>query len=128
MLKLTLIRTLRASFATALCIGATHGFAQAAAGAGPGAAASAVARPASRAPERTRKRADRRLARQVSAALGRTRGLDATRLLIRAREGEVTLSGSVPDAGQIPLAVDAAQRVDGVKSVRNLIRVVDQTL
>ncbi|MCX4152052.1 MULTISPECIES: BON domain-containing protein [Paraburkholderia] len=72
--------------------------------------------------------ADRKLVRKVSQALARTKGLNSTRLIVRARSGDITLLGSVTDAGQIPIAVDAAQRVDGVKSVRNEIRVDEQRL
>lgn len=74
------------------------------------------------------KSADRKLAHQVSTALGRTRGLNATRIIVRARDGSVTLSGSVPDTGQISLAVDAAQQVEGVKAVKNVLRISEQPM
>ncbi|CAE6881511.1 hypothetical protein R69749_07065 [Paraburkholderia domus] len=74
------------------------------------------------------KSADRKLAHQVSTALGRTRGLNATRIIVRVRDGNVTLSGSVPDAGQIPLAADAAQQVEGVKAVKNVLHISEQPM
>ncbi|MFM0642257.1 BON domain-containing protein [Paraburkholderia metrosideri] len=78
--------------------------------------------------EKAIKAADRKLVRKVSQALARTKGLNSTRLLVRAKSGAITLLGSVTDAGQIPIAVDTAQRVDGVKSVTNEIRVAEQGL
>jgi osmotically-inducible protein OsmY len=74
-------------------------------------------------PAKASKAADRKLAHRISTALGRTRGLNAARILVRARDGHVTLSGSVTDNGQIALATDAARQVDGVKTVENLVRV-----
>ncbi|AOK32371.1 hypothetical protein AQ611_23395 [Burkholderia singularis] len=70
-----------------------------------------------------RKAEDRRLRRHVSAALAHTRGLNSTRLIVRTHDGDVTLLGTLTDANQVELAVQAAQRVDGVKRVRNAIRV-----
>ncbi|WP_175687939.1 BON domain-containing protein [Burkholderia anthina] len=75
-----------------------------------------------------RKAADRKLKRRVSAALARTRDLNATRILVRVRDGTVTLAGSVPDTGQVNLAVSVARRVDGVASVSNLLRIDAQPL
>jgi hyperosmotically inducible protein len=72
--------------------------------------------------------ADRKLAHRVATALGRTRGLNPTRIIVRARDGHVTLSGSVPDDGQIPLAVDAAQQVEGVKTVQQVLHISEQPL
>ncbi|SMG00641.1 BON domain-containing protein [Burkholderia singularis] len=66
---------------------------------------------------------DRRLKRRVSAALARVRGLNSTRLIVRAHDGDVTLLGTTTDTSQIELAVQAAQRVDGVKRVQNAIRI-----
>lgn len=77
---------------------------------------------------RASKSADRKLAHRVSTALGRTRGLNATRIIVRARDGRVTLSGSVPDNGQIPLAVDAAQQVKGVTAVTSVLHISGQTM
>ncbi|WP_323123532.1 BON domain-containing protein [Burkholderia alba] len=75
-----------------------------------------------------RKAADRELKRRVSSALGRTRGLNATRILVRARDGNVTLAGSVMDTSQANLAVTVARHVDGVVSVSNLLRIDSQPL
>ncbi|WP_080427308.1 BON domain-containing protein [Burkholderia ubonensis] len=72
---------------------------------------------------RARRKMNRQLVRRVAAALARTRGLDSSRILIRASDGTVTLSGSVPDNVQIPLAVNAAQQVAGVTALRNQLRI-----
>lgn len=90
-------------------------------------ASSPVAAPAVLSPAQ-RKAADRKLKRRVSAALARTRDLNATRILVRVRDGAVTLAGSVPETGQANLAVSVARRVDGVASVSNLLRIDAQPL
>ncbi|HZZ02657.1 BON domain-containing protein [Paraburkholderia sp.] len=69
---------------------------------------------------------NRLLAKRVLKSLARTRGLDSTGLFVKAIDGNVTLTGAVPDASQIPLALDSARRVDGVKSVRDDIRLQDR--
>lgn len=74
------------------------------------------------------KAANRKLAHRVETALARTRGLNASGIFVQARAGHITLSGSVPDNDQIPLAVHAAQQVDGVKEVENLLRITPQPL
>ncbi|WP_412529288.1 BON domain-containing protein [Burkholderia lata] len=69
---------------------------------------------------------DRRLTRRVSAALARTRGLNATRIVVRARSGVVTLRGGVSDGQQAAMAVEAARQVDGVTQVTNQLRLGEQ--
>ncbi|MBN3828238.1 BON domain-containing protein [Burkholderia sp. Ac-20384] len=73
-----------------------------------------------------RKAADRKLKRRVSTALARTKNLNVTRILVRVRDGSVTLSGSVTDTNQVTLAAAVARRVDGVASVSNLLRIDGQ--
>ncbi|KWO07210.1 hypothetical protein WM26_26545 [Burkholderia cepacia] len=73
------------------------------------------------------KAADRKLRKQVAGVLARTKRLDASRMLIFAKSGVVTLSGEVADAEQAALAVSAAQRVPGVGEVRNRLRISPQT-
>ncbi|AOJ41256.1 transporter [Burkholderia lata] len=73
-----------------------------------------------------RKAADRKLKRRVSTALARTKNLNVTRILVRVRDGSVTLSGSVTDTNQVTLAAAVARRVDGVVSVSNLLRIDGQ--
>ena len=77
---------------------------------------------------RSTKSADRKLAHRVASVLARTRELNSARILVKARGGQITLSGSVTDSAQIPLAVDAAKQVDGVSNVENRIRVSGASL
>ncbi|KVH57791.1 transporter [Burkholderia sp. MSMB1072] len=72
---------------------------------------------------RARRKSNRLLVKRVAAVLARTRGLDSSRILIRAADGTVTLSGTVPDSVQIPLAVNVARQVAGVTAVRNQLRI-----
>lgn len=65
--------------------------------------------------------ADRKLGRDVRRALARAQGFDVSNVFVRARSGAVTLTGSVPDGGQIQQAADIARGVPGVKSVSNKI-------
>ncbi|MBN3778650.1 BON domain-containing protein [Burkholderia sp. Ac-20345] len=69
------------------------------------------------------RRADRKLATQVRRTLARFKGIDSTQIVVFAKQGAVTLTGSVPDASQITLAVDAARGVSGVISVDNALRI-----
>jgi osmotically-inducible protein OsmY len=69
------------------------------------------------------KQANRALQRKVRSTLARTKGLSMSNLTVRARGGDVTLQGSVPDAGQIPIATQAAQGVAGVNSVKSALTV-----
>ncbi|WP_232456097.1 BON domain-containing protein [Burkholderia ubonensis] len=73
-----------------------------------------------------RKAADRKLKRRVSTALARTKNLNAARILVRVRDGGVTLAGSVTDTAQVNLAAAVARRVDGVTSVSNQLRIDGQ--
>ncbi|RSB89122.1 BON domain-containing protein [Burkholderia cenocepacia] len=77
-------------------------------------------------PPAQRKAADRKLKRRVSTALARTKNLNATRILVRVRDGGVTLAGSVTDTAQVNLAAAVARRVDGVTSVSNQLRIDGQ--
>ncbi|KWI46123.1 hypothetical protein WM06_02075 [Burkholderia cepacia] len=91
------------------------------------AAASAAASASGSESRKATKAADRKLRKQVAGVLARTKRLDASRLLIFAKSGVVTLSGEVADAEQAALAVSAAQRVPGVGEVRNRLRISPQT-
>jgi osmotically-inducible protein OsmY len=79
-------------------------------------------------PAPSSKAADRKLARKVARVLARTHGVNSTRLLVKSQNGVVTLGGSVMDDAQIPLAVEAAKDVDGVREVQNRIRVSGASL
>ncbi|MBC8736769.1 BON domain-containing protein [Paraburkholderia sp. UCT31] len=72
------------------------------------------------------KAANHELGRKVRHALTKTQGLDVSHIAVRARGGAVTLTGSVPTEGQIDAAGEAAKGVDGVTSVSNKLKVVQQ--
>ncbi|WP_174433181.1 BON domain-containing protein [Burkholderia metallica] len=74
-----------------------------------------------------RKTADRLLRKRTQAALARAKGLNASRIIVRVHNGEVTLQGSVSDSQQADLAVDAARRASG-GAVRNQLRLNGQLL
>jgi hyperosmotically inducible protein len=67
--------------------------------------------------------ADRKLAKAVRYAVEHRKGLDATRIAIVARNGNVTLTGSVPDASQVDVAAQQARSVAGVSGVVNRLAV-----
>jgi|SRR4051794_23095360 osmotically-inducible protein OsmY len=69
------------------------------------------------------KTANRALQRKVRSALSKTKGVSVAHITVRARGGDVTLEGSVPEQSQIELATQAAQGVAGVKSVKNALTV-----
>jgi hyperosmotically inducible protein len=70
------------------------------------------------------KKENRTLGRKVRGALAKAQGIDVSSISVRARGGAVTLTGSVPDQGQIDKAGDVAKGVDGVTSVSNKLTVV----
>ncbi|MCA8052353.1 BON domain-containing protein [Burkholderia arboris] len=72
--------------------------------------------------------ADRRLRRLVAQTLARTKGLNSTRIIIKAHDGNVTLLGSVLDTNQVALAVETTKRITGVTQVVNALRVVPEGL
>ncbi|MBW9105362.1 BON domain-containing protein [Paraburkholderia phenoliruptrix] len=102
----------------ALCVAtASSAYAQASGATDSGMAASSTSR------TKTVKKADRKLGLDVRKALSRAQGFDVSNVYVRARGGAVTLTGSVPDSGQISQAEDVAKNVAGVKSVSNKLTV-----
>jgi len=69
------------------------------------------------------KAANRALQRKVRSALSKTKGVSVENITVRARDGDVTLEGSVPEQSQLDLATKAAQGVPGVKSVKNALTI-----
>ncbi|CAB3638474.1 BON domain-containing protein [Paraburkholderia rhynchosiae] len=72
------------------------------------------------------KKANSQLGRKVRSAISKTQGVDVSNISVRARGGAVTLTGSVPDQGQIDAAGEAAKGVPGVTSVSNKLNVMQQ--
>ncbi|CAB3966688.1 MULTISPECIES: BON domain-containing protein [Burkholderia] len=112
----------RVLIATAVACGIVTVAGTARAASDPGAPTLASGAPA----DKARRADDRRLVRRVSAALAHTRGLNATRIVVRARSGIVTLRGGVSDGQQAAMAVEAARQVDGVTQVTNQLRLGEQ--
>lgn len=71
------------------------------------------------------KAANRQLVRDVRRAFrsARSQGLRASNITVRANNGVVTLTGSVPAADQVDLATNIAKGVPGVQSVTNRVAV-----
>ncbi len=63
------------------------------------------------------------LATKVRTALRYHRSLDEPSVSVSAREGVVTLSGQVASAARKDLAQDIASNVEGVKEVKNTLRI-----
>jgi osmotically-inducible protein OsmY len=55
----------------------------------------------------------------VRRALSKAQGFDVSNVFVRARSGAVTLTGTVPEGGQIAQAEEVTKGVPGVKSVSN---------
>lgn len=74
--------------------------------------------------------ANRQLARDVRRALkdARHQGLRFRNITVRANSGVVSLSGSVPEASQVDLAVSTAKGVPGVQSVNNRLAVRNEII
>ncbi|CAE6962035.1 BON domain-containing protein [Paraburkholderia domus] len=84
------------------------------------AAASATAKPAA-SDAKIARAADRALQKDVLRALSKTKGLRVSAITVRARNGVVTLEGTVPEQSQVGMAIQAAEGVEGVKSVTNAL-------
>ncbi|RKT21571.1 BON domain-containing protein [Paraburkholderia sp. RAU2J] len=83
-----------------------------------------AASPASAAPTaKQTKQANRALQRKVRSTLAKTKGLSVSNITVRARGGDVTLAGSVPEAAQLDIATNAAKSVAGVTSVKNALTI-----
>ncbi|SAL39180.1 transport-associated protein [Caballeronia turbans] len=65
------------------------------------------------------KKTDRKLGYDVRRALSKAQGFDVSNVFVRARSGAVTLTGTVPEGGQIAQAEEVTKGVPGVKSVSN---------
>ncbi|SAL86656.1 transport-associated protein [Caballeronia arvi] len=71
----------------------------------------------------TGRKANRALRRKVYAAIGKQKEISAGDISVIAKDGAVTLNGSVTDASQIDKVADIARGVSGVTSVTNKLTV-----
>jgi hyperosmotically inducible protein len=69
--------------------------------------------------KKTVRTANHQLALAVRHALSRTKGLDVARVVVLARSGKISLTGSMPTQDQVDKAADIAKGVAGVSSVNN---------
>lgn len=72
------------------------------------------------------RKSDQRLHDEVSDALTRDPGVDATEIDVKVENGEVTLTGTVQDRNQKRMAEHCAERVEGVQDVHNQVRVKNE--
>jgi hypothetical protein len=106
-----------------LIVGSVHAYAQSseAAPAAPATHASTTA--GARQNYKSLKAANRALQRQVRSALVKDRSISMSNVTIRARDGAVTLQGSVPVQAQSDRATEVAKGVPGVVSVKNALSI-----
>ncbi|MFX1699210.1 BON domain-containing protein [Paraburkholderia sp. A1RO-1] len=102
--------------------GETAGASASSAAQGAQGAQGATAAPAASTAREVRK-ANRALSRKVYAALGKHKEIDAGNISIVARDGAVTLNGTVEEQSQIDTVAAVAKAVPGVKSVTNKLTV-----
>ncbi|WP_413612249.1 BON domain-containing protein [Bdellovibrio sp. HCB-110] len=72
---------------------------------------------------RNYKRSDERINEEINEMLTRHSSIDADDITVEVKEGEVTLSGTVPERRMKHLAEDVAEGCFGVRDVTNNIRV-----
>ncbi|SDC61791.1 BON domain-containing protein [Paraburkholderia lycopersici] len=77
----------------------------------------------SKAALRQARAANRALGRKVRAALARDKNVSVSNITVRAKDGAVTLQGSVPEQSQVERAETVAKGVQGVTSVRNALTI-----
>jgi osmotically-inducible protein OsmY len=69
------------------------------------------------------RRDDNRIREDVSEELTQHGDIDASEITVEVRNGEVILTGTVPDRQSKRLAEDIAERSSGVREVQNQLRV-----
>lgn len=67
--------------------------------------------------------ANRLLRRQIYAALGKHKDINAGNIALTAKQGAVTINGTVPDASKIDEVAGIVKGVPGVVSVTNKLMV-----
>ena len=87
------------------------------------ASAPAASAPSAWAARKGAHKADHLLEKAVRKALAKDKAVDVTHVSVRARNGAVTLLGSVSEQGQVEAATQATQGVAGVTSVDNALTI-----
>lgn len=115
------IHAVRLVSAALLISGSIHAYAQASNAAAPTTAPTTTSE--ARGHYKSMKAANRALQRQVRNALVKDRSISTSNITVRARDGAVTLQGSVPVQAQSDRATEVAKGVPGVVSVRNALSI-----
>jgi osmotically-inducible protein OsmY len=68
-------------------------------------------------------RPDAEIAAEIADLLARMPGAETMRIAVSIADGEVTLTGELPDAGMIAAAIKVASDVDGVVGVSSRLTV-----
>ncbi|MCA8348480.1 BON domain-containing protein [Burkholderia cepacia] len=66
---------------------------------------------------------NKRLCKEIRKALVKSRKLDTQNIAVICRSGVVTLAGTVPEQGQVDIAVAVANSIAGVQSVINALTI-----
>lgn len=120
---MNVVNTLRlACGALIVALAAGHVWSQPGTASGP-AAASAAAESEGAASSGSSKKSNRTLRRAVYAAISKDKSIDAGSIGVSAKNGDVTLTGTVDEAAQIDKAAALAKGVPGVVSVQNKLTV-----
>src|SRR5207248_11410988 len=69
------------------------------------------------------RRSDERIQEEACEVLTYHSGIDASNVEINVKEGEVTMTGEIPDRYMKRMAEDAVEEIPGVKNVNNQLRV-----
>lgn len=77
----------------------------------------------SKAQYKAAKSANRALSRKVRAALAKDKDVSVANITVRAKDGAVTLQGTVPEQSQVDRAAEVAKGVAGVTSVNNALTI-----
>lgn len=72
-------------------------------------------------------RSDERIQEDINDDLTWNDAIDATRIQVTVNDGQVTLEGTVRESHEKRLASEIAEAVNGVKDVRNLLQVAEET-
>lgn len=107
--------------ATLAAAASTSAWSQNAPSAPAGTQAASAEAPAAAAP--TGRQADRALRRKVYAAIGKDKSINAGNISVRAKNGAVSLSGTVAETAQVGKVEEIAKSVAGVTSVTNKLTV-----
>jgi hyperosmotically inducible periplasmic protein len=115
-----IIKSIRSAMGVFIIAVAATGHAQ---GSGTAEVSSTVPASTGNASRKALRAENHRLQKEVLRNLAKTKGLDASNIIVVARSGVVTLAGSVPEANEAELAAAIARGVAGVTDVKSNLTV-----